>query len=105
MTTRKFHILAALCLIWTTASGQETKLKQVHTSVFLARLAGAGFTFSFGVVVEILQAYHVQFLGTTYDPLDILMYAIGVGLGILLDLTLLDRLEKSSPEDHQSAGK
>ncbi|MBL7852704.1 MAG: hypothetical protein JNN04_17500 [Cyclobacteriaceae bacterium] len=76
-----------------------------HTSVFLARLAGAGFTFSFGVVVEILQAYHVQFLGTTYDPLDILMYAIGVGLGILLDLTLLDRLEKSSPEDHQSAGK
>ncbi|MBL7852705.1 MAG: hypothetical protein JNN04_17505 [Cyclobacteriaceae bacterium] len=31
MTTRKFHILAALCLIWSTASGQETKLKQVDT--------------------------------------------------------------------------
>lgn len=34
MINRKFHFLSALCLIWSTASGQETKLKQHDTEKY-----------------------------------------------------------------------
>jgi len=59
-----------------------------------ARLIGAISTFAFGTIVEILQFYKIEFLGSTYDPLDILMYAIGTGLGIAIDLIILDKFEK-----------
>lgn len=59
-----------------------------------ARTMGALFTMAFGTIVEILQFYKIEFLGRTYDPLDILMYGIGVGLGIVIDLSIIDRFEK-----------
>jgi hypothetical protein len=63
-------------------------------SVKKARITGAIFTFAFGTTVEILQLYKIEFLGRTYDPWDILMYLIGIGLGIVIDLTIIDRFEK-----------
>jgi hypothetical protein len=54
----------------------------------------AQFIFSFGTFVEIMQWNKVDFLGSTYDPLDILMYGLGIGLGFTFDLTILNRLEK-----------
>jgi len=42
----------------------------------------------------------IRFLGSTYDPLDILMYAIGVGLGIVIDLTIIDKFEKADAEKY-----
>jgi hypothetical protein len=65
-----------------------------NISVIKARIIGALFTFAFGTIVEILQFYEIEFLGRTYDPWDILMYGIGVGLGILIDLTIIDKFEK-----------
>lgn len=65
-----------------------------HLTVYRSRILGAILTFSFGIFVEILQANRIHFLGSTYDPLDILMYGIGVGLGIILDLTIISGLEK-----------
>jgi hypothetical protein len=65
-----------------------------HTSVNKARITGAIFTFVFGTMVEILQSYHIEFLGSTFDPLDILMYLTGVGIGVLIDLTIIDKFEK-----------
>ncbi|KAF0198991.1 MAG: hypothetical protein FD166_982 [Bacteroidetes bacterium] len=59
-----------------------------------ARIIGALFTFAFGTIVEILQLYKIEFLGRTYDPCDILMYFIGIGLGIVIDLTIIDKFEK-----------
>lgn len=59
-----------------------------------ARFVGATFTFAFGTMVEILQHYEIEFLGSTFDPWDIVMYAIGVGLGVAIDLTIIDRFEK-----------
>lgn len=50
--------------------------------------------FAFGTGVEILQLNKVKFFGSAYDPWDLVMYAIGIGLGILIDLTIIDRLEK-----------
>lgn len=68
-------------------------------SVNKARIIGAVFTFAFGSMVEILQFFGIEFLGSTYDPWDILMYAIGTGLGIIIDLTILDRFEKKTQND------
>jgi len=65
-----------------------------NISVNKARIIGAIITFAFGTIVEILQLYEIEFLGRTYDPWDILMYLIGVGLGIVIDLTIIDKFEK-----------
>jgi hypothetical protein len=62
-------------------------------SIVKSRVIGATFTFSFGVIVEILQLLEIKFLGSTYDPLDILMYGLGVMTGILIDYTIIDKFE------------
>jgi len=41
--------------------------------------------FAASSATEILQAFGVYALGTTYDPLDILMFAIGVLLAVFVD--------------------
>jgi hypothetical protein len=48
--------------------------------------------FGFGCFVEVSQYFGHPIFGTTFDPLDILAYAGGVSLGILLDLILFPRL-------------
>lgn len=60
-----------------------------------SRIIAALVTFMIGLTVELLQLNHIPVFGTTYDPLDIVMYAIGVLLGILLDITIIDKLERS----------
>jgi len=65
-----------------------------NISANIARITGAIITLTFGTIVEILQLYEIEFLGRTYDPLDILMYAIGVGLGFVIDFTIIDKFEK-----------
>ena len=65
-----------------------------NISVNKARIIGAIITFAFGTIVEILQLYEIEFLGRTFDPWDLLMYVIGVGLGIVIDLTIIDKFEK-----------
>lgn len=63
-------------------------------SVNKSRIIGAIITLSFGTVVEILQFFEIEFLGKTFDLLDLLMYVIGVGLGITIDLTIINKFEK-----------
>lgn len=62
-------------------------------SIGKSRMIGAFFTFSFGIIVEILQLLKIKFLGTTYDPLDIVMYGTGIILGLLVDYTIIDKFE------------
>jgi len=67
-----------------------------NISVLKSRIIGAALTFSFGTLAEFLQLNNIHFLGETYDPLDILMYGIGVGLGVILDLTVINDLENKT---------
>ncbi len=67
-----------------------------NVSVNKSRIIAAIVTLAFGTVVELLQFYEIELFGRTYDPLDLLMYGIGVGLGILMDLMLLKRFEQQS---------
>jgi hypothetical protein len=52
----------------------------------------ASVVFAFGCIVEISQYFGRPFFGSTFDPLDILAYAGGVSLGVLLDLVIFPRL-------------
>ncbi|MBK6938467.1 MAG: hypothetical protein IPH18_17660 [Chitinophagaceae bacterium] len=70
-----------------------------NISVTKARITGAIITVAFGTTVEMLQLYKIEFLGKTYDPWDLLMYVIGVGLGIVLDLTIIDKFEKQGQKN------
>ena len=67
-----------------------------YTSINKARISGSIIIFAFGTMVEILQLYEIEFLGKTYDPWDVLMYAIGIGLGCVLDLTIIEKFEKQA---------
>ena len=62
-------------------------------SIVKSRITGALFTFLTGLIVEILQLYKIEFLGSTYDPVDIVMYGIGVITGLLIDFTIIDKFE------------
>ena len=62
-------------------------------SIAKSRVIGAMSTFLFGLIVEILQLLKIKFLGSTYDPLDIVMYGIGIMIGLLVDYTIINKLE------------
>lgn len=71
--------------------------KQV--TVVRSRILGGLLTFLIGTSVEILQRVNIPLFGNTYDPLDLLMYGIGIGSGIMLDFTILNRLERQKIEN------
>lgn len=48
--------------------------------------------FGFGCFVEASQYFGYPVFGSTFDPLDIIAYASGVLLGILLDLVVFPQL-------------
>lgn len=62
-----------------------------------SRIFGALITFILGIAVEFLQWHDIHILGTTFDPLDIVMYGSGIFLGILIDLLLLEIYESHNP--------
>ena len=47
--------------------------------------------FSFCTLVEILQKCGIDILGTTYDPVDIVMYFIGSCLGLIVDIVIFKK--------------
>lgn len=60
--------------------------------ILRSALFRAGAVFGFGCIVETSQYFGRPFFGSTFDPLDILAYAGGVTLGLLLDLVIFPRL-------------
>ena len=65
-----------------------------NISVNKARIISAILTAVFGTIVEILQLYKIEFLGSTFDPWDLIMYVFGIGLGIAIDLIVIEKFEK-----------
>lgn len=61
-----------------------------------ARVTGAVSVILIGATVELLQFYKIAIFGSTYDPLDLVMYALGTGTGILVDLTIISKFENAS---------
>jgi hypothetical protein len=61
--------------------------------------------FGFACIVETSQNYGFPIFGSTFDPLDILAYAVGVGLGVLLDLVLFPQFVPRWNEQTKSGEK
>jgi len=68
----------------------------MQSKILRAPLFRASAVFLFGCAVETSQYLGHPFFGSTFDLLDILAYASGIGLGLFLDLVLLHRLVPSS---------
>ena len=51
----------------------------------------ASFIIGITALVEILQLLGIYALGITFDPIDILMYALGVGIAVIFDRYLFKR--------------
>lgn len=66
-----------------------------HLSAKTSRVLAALGTLLLGVVVEWMQYLGIHLLGSTYDPWDIAMYAIGIGIGMAIDIIILDPWENS----------
>ena len=59
--------------------------------------------FAIGFSVEVAQFYGVPIFGRTFDPLDFVMYGIGVMLAAIIDTTALSRiLEFWAPKANES---
>jgi hypothetical protein len=48
-----------------------------------------------GVTTETLQYFGAPIFGRTFDPLDYLMFGIGVGGGVVFERTVLSRLPEA----------
>lgn len=48
--------------------------------------------FSLGLIVELSQYVGIPLLGSTFDPWDIFMYALGIGLAVFCDFLLFPKL-------------
>ena len=70
----------------------------MQSKILQAPLFRASAVFLFGCAVETSQYLGRPFFGSTFDPLDILAYASGIGLGLFLDLVLFPRLVPSRNE-------
>jgi hypothetical protein len=64
----------------------------VQNKIVRSPLFRAGAVFGFGCFVEASQYFGYPLFGSTFDPLDIVAYAGGVFLGVLLDLMIFPRL-------------
>ena len=64
----------------------------IENKFIRSALFRGGAVFGFGCFVEASQYFGHPFFGSTFDPLDILAYAAGVTLGLLLDLLIFPRL-------------
>jgi len=67
-------------------------LSLFESKLIRAPLFRACTVFGFGCFVEASQYFGDPIFGSTFDPFDILAYASGVLLGILLDLVILPQL-------------
>lgn len=62
-------------------------------SLLKKKLVRGLLVFSIGVGVEVLQYLEIPVFGRTFDPLDFLMYGIGIFLGVLFDHFVLSRFQ------------
>lgn len=55
----------------------------------VSRFASVILVLCIGFLIEILQYFGIHIFGNTYDPLDFLMYILGVIIGLLIDWGIL----------------
>jgi len=64
--------------------------------VFRGRAPRLILVFGVGFVTETLQYFGVPLFGRTFDPLDYLMFAAGIGGAVVFEWLVLSRISKDS---------
>jgi hypothetical protein len=67
-------------------------MNDVHVPFLRDWRVKAMLVFGAACSTEVLQAFGVPLLGRTFDPLDFVMFGVGVMLAVFVDKLLLDRL-------------
>ena len=68
-----------------------------NQSILRSGIARGGFVFAIGATTETLQYFGVPIFGRTFDPLDYLMFGIGVGLAAVFERAALSRFPAGIP--------
>jgi hypothetical protein len=55
------------------------------------KIVAACCVFLVGVTIELLQYFNLPILGRTFDPLDFLMYGLGILLALIIDSLIISR--------------
>jgi len=66
-------------------------LNDMSISVFQRWYVKAGIIFVMTTFAEICQFFGIEVLGVTFDPIDILMYGIGVSIAALIDVKVFTK--------------
>jgi hypothetical protein len=61
-------------------------------SVLRSAIARGGLVFAIGAITETLQYFGVPIFGRTFDPLDYLMFGIGIALAAVFERVVLSRI-------------
>jgi len=70
-------------------------LNEINWANFLRKgWVKAGLVVGAAVFAEILQGFGIPLLGSTFDPLDLLMYPLGAAAALLLDRFLIALLSR-----------
>jgi len=76
----------------------------IQSSLLRSWIVRALLVFSAAACVEVAQFFGIPLLGRTFDPIDIVMYALGVGLAVILDTLVFPRiLSFWGPESNSSS--
>ena len=67
-------------------------------AVLRSRTARGAFVFGVGALTETMQYFGVPIFGRTFDPLDYLMFGIGVMGAAIFEWAVLSRLPRQAPE-------
>ncbi|MDF2156344.1 hypothetical protein [Algoriphagus sp. CAU 1675] len=67
-------------------------ISQIHITILEKWYVKAALIFGLTTGLEILQFFGIYALGATFDPMDILVYALGVGIAVVVDRFIFDRL-------------
>ena len=63
-------------------------LNEIQIKLFRPWLIKLIIVFGFSTLSEILQFFDIYFLGETFDPYDIIAFAIGTGLAVFFDIVI-----------------
>lgn len=63
-----------------------------NQSVLRSGSARAVLVFGIGAITETLQCFGVPIFGRTFDPLDYLMFGIGIGLAAVFERAVLSKI-------------
>ena len=67
-------------------------------AVLLSRITRCALVFGIGALTETLQYFGVPIFGRTFDPLDYLMFGIGIMGAAIFEWAVLSRLPQQAPQ-------